>query len=220
MQQLTTHPAGGLAVAIRDDARPAGEWPWQRRGAWWVLAPDESLAVDVIQPDRYAQAGDLAGASARSRRVIVASLACFAIAVIALSLWRSRRAWIAAVAVSLVAAAGLWLWGSTQPTSTTRVVDERSGAWRDRYTQHVARADGEIRHVLDGGSVMAWPILFSPRHAGSVGLTLKCAADGAPAAFVAQVKRGQSLVFLERSRADSAPTPSPAPATAPSARTR
>jgi hypothetical protein len=217
-QQLETLRAAGTAVAIRTEAKPAGDWPWQRRGAWWVLPRDEAAVVDVIQPDRYAPAGDLAGASARSRQAIVALLACFAIAAIGVSLWRSRRAWIGVVALGLVAAAGVWMWSSTQPKSATLVVEQQSGGWRDRYTQHVARADGEVRHVIDGNSAAAWPILFSPNHAGDVNLTLKCEAVGKPYAFVAHLKRGQSLVFLERSPA--AATPSPSPATAPGARTR
>jgi hypothetical protein len=224
-EQLTTLRAGGVAVAIRVDARPAGDWPWQRRGAWWVLPPDESAAVDVIQPDRYAPAGDLAGASVRSRQVIVALLACFAIAATALSLWRSRRAWIAVVALGLATGGGVWLWSVTQPKSATRVVDEQPGEWRDRYTQYVARADGEVRHVIDNSAAAAWPILFSPGHARGVNLTLECRADGTPEAFVAHLKRGQSLVILERSRAAAvaaapAVTPSPSPATAPATRPR
>ena len=182
------------------------------------MPPDEAAVVDVVQPDRYAPAGDLAGASARSRQIIVASLACFAIAAIGLSLGRSRRAWIAVVALGLVAAGGVWLWSVTQPKSATRFVEEQSGDWRDRYTQHTARGDGEIRHVIESSTAAAWPILFSPKHAADVHLTLECRADGTPEAFVARLKRGQSLLFLERSRA--AATPSPSPATAPGARTR
>jgi hypothetical protein len=218
VEQLTTLRASGVAVAIRVDARPASDWPWQQRGAWWVLPPDESASVDVVQPDRYAPAGDLAGASTHVRQVIIASLACFALAIIAISLWRLRRAWVAGVAVSVLVACGVCLWMTTQPTSATRVVEGRSGDWSDRYTQHVARADGEVGHVIDANAAAAWPILFSPNHARDVNLALQCRADGTPAAFVARLKRGQSLVFLERSRV--AVTPAPSPATAPATRTR
>jgi hypothetical protein len=216
--ELTTLRAGGVAVAIRADARPAGEWPWQRRGAWWVLPPDESAAVNVIQPDRYVSAGDLAGAPSWSRRVVVVLLTCFALAAVGLSLWRSRRAWILVVVLDIVAAGGMWFWILAQPRSAARAVDERSGEWIDRYTLHVARADGDVRHAIAPEAAAAWPILFSPNHARNVNVTLECRTDGAPDRFVAYLKRGQSLVILERIPKRS--TPSQRPATAPAGRTR
>jgi hypothetical protein len=219
MEQLTTLRAAGVAVAIQVDARPAGDWPWQRRGAWWVLPPDESAAVDVIQSDRYAPVGELAGASRRSRQIVVALLACFAIAAVGVSLWRSRRAWVGVVALSAVAAGGIVAWNSLQSKNAELVVEQQSGEWLDRYTQHVARADGEVRHAVAPNVAGTWPILFSPNHARDVNLVLHCRPDGTPDAFVARLKRGQSLVFLERVRA-AAPTPAPAPATAPATRTR
>jgi hypothetical protein len=217
-EQLMTLRAGGVAVAIRVEVRPAGDWPWQRRGAWWVLPPDESAAVDVVQPDRYTPSGDLAGAPAWSRQVVVALLTCFALAAVGLSLWRSRRAWMAVVALALVAAGGMWFWNLAQPRSAARAIKESSGEWIDRYTLHVARADGDIRHAIVPEAAAAWPILFSPNHAREAHLALECREDGAPERFVAYLKRGQSLVILERIPKPA--TPSPSPATAPAARTR
>jgi hypothetical protein len=217
-EQLTTLRAGGVAVAIRVDARPTGDWPWQQRGAWWALPPDAAAAVDIVQPDRYMPAGDLAGAPSWSRKAVVALLTCFALAAVGLSLWRSRRAWILVIALALVASGGLWFWNLAQPMSAARAVEERSGEWIDRYTLHVARADGDVRHAIVPEAAAAWPILFSPNHGRDVNLVLECRGDGTPERFVAYLKRGQSLVILERIAKPA--TPSPSPATGPAIRTR
>jgi hypothetical protein len=148
----------------------------------------------------------------------VALLTCFALAAVGLSLWRSRRAWMAVVALGVVAAGGMWFWNLAQPKSAARAVEERSGEWIDRFTLHVARADGDVRHAIVPEAAAAWPILFSPRHAREAHLALECREDGAPKRFVAYLKRGQSLVILERIPKPA--TPSPSPVTAPAARTR
>jgi hypothetical protein len=211
-RQLEGLRASGVAVAIRSAARPAGEWGWERRGGWWVLPPDERAVVRLVQPTRYATAGETAGAPAQFRRVIVVSLTCFAIGALAASLWRDRRAWMAVVAVSVLAAGGIAAWNARQPTSATVMSAQKvAGPWLDQYVQDVARANGVVRHPIVGAA--AWPILFSPRHASALDLTLECRADGTPAAFVAALKRGQSMVFLNRFLADL--TPDPAPATSP-----
>ena len=212
--QLETLRASGTGVAVRADARPRGDWPWQRRGAWWVLPPDESAAASVVQPDRYLPPGDAIGAPVRFRRVLFGSLVCFALAVLAASLWRSRHAWVVVVLLSVAAAASVAVWNVNQPTSVALVTEDQVGPWRDRYTQYVARADAEIRHPISDAEAAAWPVLFSHRHAPD--LTLDCRADGMPDAFVAKLKRGQSLVFLDRSLMPGV-MPTPATATSPAA---
>lgn len=225
LQQLTTLRAGGVAVAIRVDARPAGDWPWQRRGAWWVLPPDESLAVDVIQPGRYAPAAHAAGAPVKFRQVIVGALACFALLAIAASLWHSRRAWLVVIALSIVAAGAIVAWNIGQPTSASvGGGQDRTGPWLNQYVQYVGRAEGDVRDRIVPGTPLGWPVLYSPSHASNVSLTLECAADGTPRAFVARLKTGRSIAFAYRfyepSSATPSTTPSPGPATAPATRTR
>jgi hypothetical protein len=132
--------------------------------------------------------------------VIIAALTCFALVVIGASLWRSRRAWIAVVVLGIVASVGIALWNASQPKSASRVREENHGVWLDRYKQHVARADTEIRHPIPADAAAVWPILFSPTHGRDVTLTLICRPDGTPEAFVARLKRGQAIMFLDRSR--------------------
>jgi hypothetical protein len=222
-QQIETLLASGTVVAIRIEAKPGGDWAWQRRGAWWVAQPEGRTVVQIVQPGRYAPADESAtGTPIELRRVVIVSLACFAIAVIATSLWRDRRGWVVVVAVSIVCV-GVIAWRNARQPTAASIGGEQlvNGPWVDVYAQNVARADGEVRHAITPGVAAAWPILYSPSHARDVGLTLECRADGTPAAFSAHLKRGQSIVFLDRIRTKpGSTTPSPLPATAPAARTR
>ncbi len=215
--QLAMLLAAGTAVAIQSDTRPGSGWPWQRRGAWWVLPPDDAAVVRLVQPDRYGPTDDALEAPVRFRQVIVTSLACFAIAVLAASLSRDRRVWVVVVLLSVGTAGAIAWWNGKQPTSAELLTEKRLGPWLGHYTQHVARADGQIRHPIRDADAAAWPILFSPRQGQDVELTLECRADGMPAAFVARLRRGQSLVFLNRSLAPPA-TPAPSTAAAPAIR--
>jgi hypothetical protein len=209
-RQVETLLAGGTTVAVRSDARPRGAWPWRQQGAWWVVRSD-APHVELVQSQRYAP-GVESGTPAHVRRTIAFVLAAFALAAVGASLWRSRWAWGAVVLLAVVAGFGLAAWHSRQPTNATFSSDESSGMWRDRWTRYTAFADGEVRHEIIESDAAAWPVFFSRRQAQDADLHLECAADGMPQAFVGKLKRGQSIVFLNRSL-----TPTPAAATSPAA---
>ena len=95
---LAVLSAGGTAVAVRSNEKPAGQWPWQQVAApsgaggstlWWVLdhppvGPRSLMDMETYAPTYGWEHGW--PAEIRRRSVLLAALA--AIALLGLSLWR------------------------------------------------------------------------------------------------------------------------------------
>jgi hypothetical protein len=185
--------AAGTIVAVRSDAKPLGDWRWQKQGGWWVVEPRTLIRAGAIQPEAYESLGLPTGRTAGFRRTIVSILLAFSAAAVGASLLRSRRAWLAVVAVAGVATTSLVVWNYAQPVAAKGIAT--SGP--DVVTTYWANTPGEIHHAIPATGLSV-PLLTSAEHARVIDLRLQCASDGRPVEFIAKLNRGQAIRFFQR----------------------
>jgi hypothetical protein len=202
-EQVATLVAAGTTVAVRNEGRPRGDWPWHRHGSWWLARADPAGPRDVIEMAAYEPvAGRDFGWSQSFRKTVVLVCAGFSAAALAASLWRSRRSWIIVVAVGIASAGALAWWRAGQRPSRSALgaVVVESAAWvqSDEWSYDIAIAtgDAEPRWVLHDRVVA--PIFASERHYRAVDVSLNCRSDGTPEAFRQRLIRDQRLAFLSR----------------------
>jgi hypothetical protein len=215
--QLRAFLAAGTAVAIRSPERPRGDWPWHRRGAWWVLQHDPAgpgggtagggggggVAVNI---DAYAPtfAWDRAWPAALRRRTLLAA-ALLAMLLVGASLLRGRRGLVAAIGVCAAAGgAAAWFARSLAPVVTAAgevVVTDGTIAQRDRWTYVSGLRDA--RTSADAAGVTR-VVLGGRRQLGGLDLALACDADGSPWRYEFTLPAKQTVAFVSRSVAPAA----------------
>jgi hypothetical protein len=176
--QLAILAAGGTAVAVRSDARPAGSWPWRREGAYWVLRYNPVGPRSVVEPDAYQPTyGWARGWPAAFRRRVMLGVALFGIVALALTLWRSR-----------VLAAG----GAV-------VVSDGRMTQRDEWTYRTVLRPADVSVPVRGISHVVLHGRQQLDSAGVSGVRLVCAADGGPDRFVGRLEADHALAVVSRS---------------------
>jgi hypothetical protein len=162
--QLRALLAANTLVAIRSPRRPAGVWPWQRAGDFWVLRPQHAGPDSLVAPDAYVPTyGWLRGLPFTTRRRALLCASLIAALLLAATLWKPRRPIFPVAAIALLSST-LWIvWQSRQPPLielTGRIVVESDGQTQlDRWTWLTSRAatDGTFAAVD-----LTHPIFFSP----------------------------------------------------------
>jgi hypothetical protein len=221
--------AGGTAIAVRADERPAGEWPWrqitvppgvQGPAQWWVLdhppvGPRSLMDMEAYAPTYGWEHGW--SADVRQRSVLLAAIA--AIALLGLSLWRSRHAAWAGAALSLATAAAVMFWTTRQSPllSAGGALVEWDGSisqrdfWAYRSTLRdtdvsipwdVGRpetADTKANAPLPTPTVLTKPVFFNPTQMRQTGVKLICRPDGRPDRFTSHLATDATLCIMSRS---------------------
>jgi hypothetical protein len=221
--------AGGTAVAVRADERPAGAWPWRQIAVpagpqgltkWWILdhppvGPRSLMDMEVYAPTYGWEHGW--PADVRWRSVLLAAIA--GIALLGLSLWRSRHAKWAGAALSFVAAGAVMLWSSRQSPllSAGGALVEWDGSisQRDFWAYRSTLRDTEVTIPWDVGrpaaaatpgdvpaiaaTMLTKPVFYNPMQMRQTGVKLICRPDGRPDRFTAHLATDATLGILSRS---------------------
>jgi hypothetical protein len=199
--QLQGLLAGGTAIAIRSSTRPAGQWPWQRQGEYWILHLSVAGPDAVYDPAAYAPTASWTrGWPDDFRRLTLMAAILFSILASALTLWRSRISLLGVLVLCAAAVGGTVIWRERQPPSTRAggdiVVLSRDFTQRDHWTYcGVLRPAIQSIQFVD----VTHPILGYRTQIEQTELELHCGGDGIPRHFSFRLQPGWSIAFLERS---------------------
>jgi hypothetical protein len=172
--QLRALLAAGTTIGVRSDRKPAGNWPWQRDGAFWVVRPQRFGPTSIIESDAYTPTyAWTRGWPAAFRRQAVLSALLVTALLLAAALWRSRYAFAAVAIVAVAGTTILCIALSRQPP-TVRLdgtVEIRGDALvqRDAWTWVSTLRGGNVDFPADG---LTRPIFFSRAQIEQSGLEM------------------------------------------------
>lgn len=172
--QLRALLAAGTTIGVRSDRKPAGNWPWQRDGAFWVIRPQRFGPMSLIESDAYAPTyAWTRGWPATFRRQAVLSALLVTALLLAPALWRSRCAFaavtIVAVACTTILSIVLWQQPPTVRLDGTIEIRGASLVQRDTWTWVSTLRAGDVDFPADG---LARPIFFSDAQIEQSGLEM------------------------------------------------
>jgi hypothetical protein len=196
----------GVAVIVRSDAPPAGDWAWQGGPGHWYVRHSPAGPPGAIEPEVYEPiAAWRPGWPSPLRRQAALLATVFCIVAVGASLWRrTRRAAFAVVAASAVAVCGFTWWGARQPMlselGTGIIVTGPDGGQRDLWTYYrPLRRRGVSVTIGRGFRFSDKPVFASTRHLRQTDLRLHVGASGRPTRFTWNADAGTTLALLHRS---------------------
>jgi hypothetical protein len=197
--QLRTLLAAGTTVAIRSDQRPGGNWPLQRKGAFWVVSHSRLLPPSLIVPAAYGPTyGWLRGTPDSLRRQTVLAGVVVSLLLIGMTLLRGRRRRIAGVfSVAILSSIGCLLWQRNHPPvnrlTAGVVINEETVSQRDQWTWISSPVAVDYTFPADG---LTHPIFFTHASVTGIPMRIECAGGAQPAAFKFHLEPGVAIAFV------------------------
>jgi hypothetical protein len=201
--------AAAVMLAVPGPVRPDDRWPWQSRGAFWVLSyvplgpVDQLVCSDAYSPT-FAWTPGWSGAI--RAQIATAALLLF-LAIVAIAMFRNRWAAFGLIALSLLSAGAIAVWqrslGTVSRAGGDVIVRSQGLVQRDAWVFERARLRGERVVPWTGWTV---PIFGSTRSVEQTAMRIEIAADGS-ASFDFELDRGKTIAFVRRNVLPGSPPP-------------
>jgi hypothetical protein len=197
-RQLRVLLAAGTTVAVRSQRRPDRTWPWQKNGAFWVIAHARIGPQSLIEPAAYGPTyGWIRGVPDSIRRQSVLAGVVVAVLLVGASLLRGWHGAAGVVSVAILTSIGWVVWQSHHPPANRLaaniVVNDGSLSQRDHWTwisSPVALTSG---FPADG---LTHPIFFTRSMVERSNMSLCVPADGKPMEFRFSLQPRLAIAFV------------------------
>jgi hypothetical protein len=210
--QISAMLSCGMTLAVKADAPPLVNWPWERIGAYQVLRyrplgpTNVGYNGAVYEPVLNWETG---WPWAQRRRILVfATILC--IVVLALVLWRPPLTWVWVAAVVGLAIAGLYKFWELQVTfqqagGEVIVIGDKL-TQSDMYTYQTA--------ARQSVTTLRWshvtkPVFYRRSSFDDLWISLNCDVNGKPSEYDIRLPPKAKLAFVSRSVAPIAPANAP-----------
>jgi hypothetical protein len=196
--QLRTLLAAGTTVAIRSERKPAGNWPWQRNGVWWVVSHSRTGPPSLVEPAAYGPTyGWVRGVPDATRRRCLLAGVVLAVLLIGTALLRGWRGVAGVGTVAVLASIGWIVWQNRHPPinrlAASVVVNDGPLSQHDRWTWISSPV------ALDSsfsGEGLVHPIFFTQSMLTNTKMSMVCAGNGQQIEFRFHLEPQLAIAFV------------------------
>ena len=198
--QLAELLACGIAVGIRSATKPAGAWPWEQVGEYWLLNVEGIGPRHAFNPGAYSPTAAMTrGWPDTLRHGVLLSAIVLVLLTIGTTLWQSKYSAGLVVLLAASAVATSTYWRTHQALNVdvggTIVVQDPAFTQIDYWRYRAAVRPSQQTLAWDG---VTWPQLGYHQQLHDTRLNLVCDASGTPQRFEFELEPQKSLAFLTR----------------------